>query len=67
MIAAVKPKNVEACIVDTERRMAEQNERIIADLLKGRDPIDAEDRAVKMRLALHQLKSRHGATPSKES
>ena len=34
MIAAAKPKHVEASIADTERRMAQQNERIIADLLK---------------------------------
>jgi hypothetical protein len=47
--------------------MAEQNERIIADLLKGRDPIDAEDRAVEMRIALHRMKSRRGTLPSKES
>jgi hypothetical protein len=67
MIAAAKPKHVEAAIADTERRMAEQNERIIADLLKGRDPIDAEDRAVEMRIALHRMKSRRGTLPSKES
>ena len=52
MIVVAKPKHVEASIADTERRMAEQNERIIADLLKGRDPIDAENRAVEMRIAL---------------
>jgi len=47
--------------------MAEQNERIIADLLKGSDAIDAEDSAVETRLALHWLKSRPGEPPSKES
>jgi hypothetical protein len=67
VIAAAKPKHVEASIADTERRMAQQNERIIADLLKGRDPIDAENRAVEMRIALDRMKSRRGTLPSKES
>jgi hypothetical protein len=65
MIAAANLKHVEACIADTERRIAEQNERIIADLLKGRDPIDAEDRVVEMRIAVHRMKSRRDAPPSK--
>jgi hypothetical protein len=67
MIPAAKPTHVEASIADTERRIAEQNERIIADLLKGRDPIEAEDRAVEMRIALHRMKTHRGMPPSKGS
>jgi hypothetical protein len=57
MIAAVEPKQLEASIAVTERRIAELNDRIIADLLKGRDPVEAEDQAVELRIALHQMKS----------
>ena len=57
MISAAKLKHVEATIADIERRIAEQNACIIADLLKGRDPSDAEDRVVEMRIALHRMKS----------
>src|SRR4051794_14357421 len=52
---------------DIKRRIAEQNARIIADLLKGRDPSDAEDRVVEMRIALHRMKSPCGPLPSKAS
>lgn len=67
MISAAKLKHLEAAMADIERRIAEQNERIIADLLKGRDPSDAEDRVVEMRIALHRMKSPCGPLPSKAS
>jgi len=65
MISAAKLKHFEVTIADMERRIAEQNERIIADLLKGRDASDAEDRVVEMRIALHRMKSPRGTLPSK--
>jgi hypothetical protein len=67
MISAAKLKHVEATIAEIERHIAEQNEPIIADLLKGRDPSDAEDRVVEMRIALHRMKSPRGTLPSKTS
>ncbi|GAC1328809.1 MAG: hypothetical protein NVSMB26_04500 [Beijerinckiaceae bacterium] len=67
MIAPAEKDCLEASIAATERRIAEQNERIIADLMKGRDPVDAEARALKMRIALYRMQSRRRAFAGTES
>ena len=55
MVAGVRPKYLEACVADAERRIAEHDSRIIAALMQGRDTLEAEDRAMELRAVLRSM------------
>ncbi|MEA2831819.1 MAG: hypothetical protein QOG66_21 [Methylobacteriaceae bacterium] len=61
MPAFLKPSRVEATdasISATERRIADHNERIILDLMKGRDTSADEERVARDLVTLARMRSR---------
>ena len=52
-----RPDEIEAVIVDLERQIAEQDARIIANLLKGYDVKEAEEKVEKERIVLASIKT----------
>jgi thymidine phosphorylase len=51
---------LEASISAAERKIAESNERIILDLMRGRDTIAAEERVARELATLTHMRRRHG-------
>ncbi|HEU0149553.1 MAG TPA: hypothetical protein VFR21_22070 [Bradyrhizobium sp.] len=50
------PEPADACISATERRIADQNERIILDLMRGRDTAVEEEKVARDLVSLARMR-----------
>jgi hypothetical protein len=67
MIMTAHPKQGQSRVLDpsimaAERRIAENNERIILDLIRGRDTSAAEEKVARDLVALARLRRGRGAS-----
>ena len=60
LLKQTRPEPTDTCISATERRIADQNERIILDLMRGRDTEVEEEKVARDMAVLARMRRKPG-------